>query len=151
MDGRALARLLNEIIAKGGTTALVNPVSGQDIINWMKKPQTSWHLAEDDMGKLLGFQWIDTHPDLPKDAAHIATYVKLGKAGIGIGSALFEATKKAAIALGYTKIDAVIRADNSGGLAYYQSRGFECLRRLPAMRLEDGTTVDKIWTRYSIR
>ena len=59
------------------------------------------------------------------DAAEIATFTKIGKTGLGIGSALFRATEKAARGLGYTWINANIRADNAGGLAYYQSRGFE--------------------------
>ena len=151
LDCRALADLLNEIIAKGGTTALVNPVSTETIAEWMGTENSCWHLAEDDNGNVLGYQWFDPHPDLPKDAAHIATFVKLGKTGLGIGSSLFEATKKVAPKMGYNHIDAVIRTDNTGGLAYYQSRGFEHFRDLPNMKLANGTTVDKVWTRYSFR
>ena len=68
----------------------------------------------------------------------------------GIGSALFEQTKTAARDLGYAHIHAIIRADNRGGLAYYQSRGFEDFRRLPNCTLADGTRVDKIWKRFEL-
>ena len=60
------------------------------------------------------------------------------------------ATKKAARALGYAHIHAIIRADNAGGLAYYQSRGFEDFRLLPDCPLGDGRVVDKLWKRFEL-
>jgi len=149
-DAANIAALLNDIIAKGGATALVRPVSHQDIQNWMATTNAVWHVAEDSNGGLLGFQWVEPHPDLPNDATDIASFVKIGQNGLGVGTALFEATKSAARDMGYRKIDAVIRADNSGGLAYYQSRGFETIRHIADARLEDGTCVDKIWKRFEL-
>ncbi len=148
MDAVNIAALLNEIIAKGGTTAMVRPVLTKDIQKWMTQSKSVWHLAENGAGAILGFQWIEPHPDLPEDATDIASFVKLGQTGLGIGTALFEATARAAREMGYRKIDAIIRADNSGGLAYYQSRGFETIRILADTKLEDGTCVDKIWKRF---
>ena len=150
IDATNISALLNDIIAKGGTTALVRPVSAQDIQNWMNLENAVWQVAEDERGNLLGFQWIEPHPDLPKDATDIASFVKIGQTGLGIGSALFEATKKAARNMGYQRIDAIIRADNSGGLAYYQSRGFETIRNLDDCKLDDGTPVAKVWKRFNL-
>ena len=150
MDAANISALLAEIIAKGGTTAIVQPVSGEDIKDWMTTANAVWHVAENDRGTLLGFQWIEPHPDLPEDATDIASFVRIGQTGLGIGSALFEATKTAARKLGYRKIDAIIRADNAGGLAYYQSRGFETIRHLADTELEDGTRIDKIWKRFEL-
>jgi L-amino acid N-acyltransferase YncA len=150
MDAANICDLLNDIIAKGGTTAMVQPVTGAQIEIWMTTEDAVWHVAEDDRGNLLGFQWIEPHADLPKDATDIASFVKIGKTGLGIGSALFEVTKTAARDMGYRKIDAIIRADNASGLVYYQSRGFETIGHLPNTELEDGTSVDKIWKRYDL-
>ena len=150
LDAANIAVLLNEIIAKGGTTAMVRPVLNKEIRKWMTQSNAVWHLAENDAGTVLGFQWIEPHPDLPDDATDIASFVKLGQTGLGIGTALFEATVKAARSLGYRKIDAIIRADNLGGLAYYQSRGFETIRLVADTELEDGTRVDKIWKRFNL-
>ena len=58
-DSEALSDLLNEIIAIGGTTAKVTPVSAQDIVNQMKPSTSVWHLAEDSDGVVLGFQYFD--------------------------------------------------------------------------------------------
>jgi L-amino acid N-acyltransferase YncA len=151
LDCRALADLLNEIITIGGTTAKVDPVTGDEIAQWMARDKAVWHLAEDDDGKLLGFQYIQPHPNIPPDSTDIATFTRVGRTGLGIGSALFAATNKAAKAMGYNTIDAVIRADNEGGLAYYQSRGFETIQLLKDQKLSDGQIVDKVWKRASLK
>ena len=145
-----MAALLNAIIAKGGTTAMTTPVTAADLTRWMAAPDSAWHLAEDARGALKGFQYIEPHPDLPAGDCDVATFVALGESGLGIGSALFEQTKKAARELGYVHIHAIIRADNAGGLAYYQSRGFEDFRLLPDCLLGDGRRVDKVWKRYAL-
>lgn len=152
LDARAMAELLNAIISKGGTTALTTPVTAERIKTRLSEfpDQSAWHVAEDDTGTLLGYQYVYPHPDLPPDACDIATFVKLGQTGLGIGSALFEATKSAARNMGYTWINATIRADNAGGLAYYQSRGFEDYRKLHDIRLPNGLVVDKISKRYDL-
>ena len=70
--------------------------------------------------------------------------------GLGIGSALFEATKRVARDIGYVWINANIRADNAGGLAYYQSRGFEDYGRKERVRMPDGRVFDKVLKRYNL-
>ena len=95
LDSRPMAELLNEIIATGGTTALTEPVSPDDIITLTEKFNTIWHVAERD-GAVVGFQWIKPTDDLPPEATDIATFVQEGQTGLGIGSALFDATKTAA-------------------------------------------------------
>ena len=97
-----MADLLNAIIRKGGTTAHTTPVSRDTILEWMDcNPQRSaWHVAEDDTGNILGFQFLEPHPDLPPEACDIASFVRLGQTGLGVGSKLFDASRKAAKALG---------------------------------------------------
>jgi L-amino acid N-acyltransferase YncA len=151
LDARALAELLNAIIAKGGTTAFVNELTSADIKGWMQRDGAVWHLAEDEGGQVLGFQYFDPHSDAPEEAVDIATFVRLGATGLGVGSKLFTQTAKVAKDLGYSRIEAIIRADNEGGLAYYQSRSFETIKVIHDAELADGTRVDKIWKRYSLR
>lgn len=147
LDAAPIVALLNAIIAKGGTTAYITPWKAADVHERMQRLNAVWHLAEDDAGSVKGFQWFEPHPDIPKDSASIATFVEIGATGLGIGSKLFVATRAAAVEMGYRSLDAVIRADNTGGLAYYQSRGFETIQLLPDMPLSDGSRVDKVWTR----
>ncbi|WP_235871499.1 GNAT family N-acetyltransferase [Shimia sediminis] len=146
--------LLNKIIEIGGTTALTSPLSRGALGDWLNaNPEKSaWHVAIADDGMLLGFQWIGPYqPGLPPEACDIATFVKAGQTGLGVGSRLFEATKQAALDLGYDWINANIRADNTGGLIYYQSRGFRDWDRIDAAMLSDGTTVSKILKRYDLK
>ncbi|KEJ90622.1 GNAT family N-acetyltransferase [Sulfitobacter donghicola] len=152
LDTNSMADLLNEIIKIGGTTAIVRPVTGDDIAEWMTfSPELSaWHVALDDNEKVVGFQWFVPSEQLPPEAAEIATFVQVGQTGLGIGSALFTATAKAAEEIGYVWIRANIRADNEGGLTYYQSRGFRDYGIIENYELADGTLVTKRLKRYDI-
>ena len=149
---REMADVLNAIVAEGGTTAISSEVTAGTIQDWMQRStdRAAWHVAEDAKGLVVGFQWIEPADYLPPEAAEIATFARIGKTGLGIGSALFEKTRVAAKALGYAWINANIRADNGGGLAYYQSRGFEDYDRINAYEMSDGTRVDKILKRYDL-
>ena len=155
-DTRQMAELLNALIDAGGTTALVRPVTGADIAAWMQAApdRSAWHVAMSDAdaetGGVVGFQWIEPADYLPAEAAEIASFVRIGRSGVGIGSALFEATEAAARRLGYAWINANIRADNEGGLIYYQSRGFRDYDRWTGYRLENGQRVDKVLKRYDL-
>ncbi|MEM6588962.1 MAG: GNAT family N-acetyltransferase [Pseudomonadota bacterium] len=130
LDTGAMAELLNEIIEKGGTTALKETVTRGDLAEWMHHHarRNAWFVAEDEDGALLGFQWIEPKTGLPPEACNIATFTQVGRTRLGTGSALFDATRTAAKQLGFQWINATIRACNEGGLAYYQSRGFETYR-----------------------
>lgn len=151
LDSGPMADLLNEIIAIGGTTALTEPVTRDHMRARLDEVRSAWHVAEGADGAILGFQYITTAEYLPEEAAEIATFAKPGHQGLGIGSKLFEATRHAAARLGYTWINANIRADNESGLTYYQSRGFEDYGRIEGYRMGDGTRVDKILKRYDLR
>lgn len=145
-DAAAMADLINQI-----GTAQSPEVTRDDVVRWMTQNagQSAWHVAEDELGNLLGFQWVAPHPDLPAEAAEIATFVTSGDFGLRAGSKLFEATKTAARKLGYHWINATVQSDNSGGQIYYQSRGFENWRR--SAQLPNLWSVDKISKRFDLR
>jgi GNAT superfamily N-acetyltransferase len=148
-DTRAMARLLNEIIASGGPTAMPEPVTAEEIARLSAAPGAAWHVAEAG-GRIVGLQWVEPHEALPPEACDIATFVRQERAGLGVGSALFTATRTAARRLGYAWINATIRADNPVGLAYYQSRGFRDWQLLEDVPLGDGKVVDKICKRFDL-
>ncbi|MCX7565866.1 GNAT family N-acetyltransferase [Sulfitobacter sp. F26169L] len=152
LDTGSMAKLLNAIIEAGGTSALVRPVTGDDLAEWMQyaPDRAAWHVALDGSEQVVGFQWIEPSDQLPTEAAEIATFVQIGQTGLGIGSALFTATAKAAKEMGYVWIRANIRADNIGGMTYYQSRGFRDYDVIEGYELADGTLVDKRLKRYDV-
>jgi ribosomal protein S18 acetylase RimI-like enzyme len=84
-----------------------------------------------DEGRLSGFQaleWCDPEwpgeDRLPPDWAVIATYVDPGTRARRAGSVLFDKTAQAAKEAGVRFIDATIRKENIGGLAFYEKMGF---------------------------
>ncbi|MGY3438524.1 MULTISPECIES: N-acetyltransferase family protein [unclassified Marinovum] len=152
-DAREMADLLNEVIEIGGTTAYVEPLSGDDIRGWMSAAGTRGlgQVARDDEGTLLGFQWLQPCPGFGPEVAQIASFVRVGQTGLGVGSKLFAATRQAAGAMGYEWIDATIRADNESGLTYYQSQGFETYRSDPEARLSNGQKTGTISKRFDLQ
>lgn len=131
-DAPAMAAILNDLIAQGGTTAYRDPFNPDQIIGQFLASHFAIScFCARDAGQVIGFQaleWSDPDwpgPDrLPADWAIISTYVALDRQGQGIGRALFEATRAAAETAGAHRIDATIRRENAGGRAYYAHLGF---------------------------
>jgi L-amino acid N-acyltransferase YncA len=151
-DARDIADMLSRVLASADTSAIQGPVDAAMIRSWMALAPacSAWHVAENDRGEILGLQWIEPHAGLPTDAASIATFVAPGRQQLGIGSALFPATERAAQKLGYAWINATIRADNEGGLVYYQSRGFRQWKHEHDVEIAPGRVVDRVCTRYDL-
>jgi len=151
-DAAEMVHLLNEIIRIGGTTAQQSLFDEDRMLHHYLAPpnNVACHVALE--GKtLLGFQALewsvadqDGKFDRPADWAYIASFVKDGQQGKGIGFKLFDATKEVAVKQGVKAIDATIRADNAPGLAYYEKMGFREDSRLFQVPLRDGTKVDRI-------
>ncbi|HYW33679.1 MAG TPA: GNAT family N-acetyltransferase [Candidatus Bathyarchaeia archaeon] len=153
-DAPELCDLLNAIIRIGGTTAFETPfgvalfteqfLAGPRVMNCL--------VAEDESTRRLwGFQLLERDPELPADWADIATFARAEPKVPGIGAALFAATAKRARELGLRAINATIRADNRGGLAFYGKMGFEDYKMTQSVPLKDGTPVDRLSKRYWVR
>jgi L-amino acid N-acyltransferase YncA len=155
-DAPAMAGLINAIIAIGGTTAYEDPFDAASMdAAYISLPElVSCFVAETD-GELLGFQGLmwsfDPDDQLPDGWATIGTFARVGLTQRGVGSALFAETVKAARVAGVDVIDATIRADNTGGLAFYSRQGFVDYDRLIAVPLKDGTPVDRVRKKFDLR
>jgi L-amino acid N-acyltransferase YncA len=151
-DAPALAELLNAIIARGGTTALQEPFTAQRLADaYLTGPAViCCFVAEDAAGELHGFQTLGRYPGLPDDVGDIGTFTRVGGVQRGVGTALFAATRAEAARQGLVALNATIRADNSGGLAFYARMGFTDHSRTPAVPLTDGTPVDRVHKRFPL-
>jgi len=152
-DAAEMAALLNEIIRIGGTTSRQKEWSVEATKAFIESLTTTGciHVACDKAtGDVLGYQSLEVHTDLPKTIGDIATFSKVGGTKRGIGTALFAATRAAAPALGFNEINANIRADNTGGLAYYSKMGFQDHSVDKGKPLDDGTPVDRISKRLKL-
>ena len=145
-DCPAATVLLNAIIAAGGTTALETALTEAEVAEWFVTPGARvWccHVALDG-GALVGFQSVGRSNDLPTAWGEMGTDAQLGQAQKGVGTALFAATKTAARERGLTHLNAKIRCDNTGGLAYYSRMGFAHDRPAPDAVLKSGQVVGRV-------
>lgn len=152
-DAADLAELLNAIIAQGGTTALEKPFTPERLADaYLVGPDVICCFVAVDRatGRLEGFQTLGRYPTLPDDVGDIGTFARIGGKQRGVGSALFAATRERARRLGLAAINATIRADNAGGLAFYGKMGFEDHSVTPAAPLKDGRPVDRVNKRFRL-
>lgn len=152
-DAAELADLLNAIIARGGTTALEDPYTPERLnAAYLTGPDVlcCFVAVDQEARRLEGFQTLGRSPSLPADVGDIGTFARVGGTQRGIGSALFAATRACATVLGLAAINATIRADNSGGLAFYSRMGFVDHGVAAGVPLRDGTPIDRISKRYKL-
>lgn len=151
-DAERLAEILNTVIEIGGTTAHTEPFDEKRIREEFIAPPRGVScfvaVAEDEIVGFQALEWSDPEwtgeNPLPADWAFISTYVSPRHHRRGIGQALFAHTADAARRAGVRFIDATIRAENRGGLAFYEAIGFSEYRR-------DRDTVSKRFAPSPVR
>ena len=149
-DAIQMAAILNEIISIGGTTAFEDPVTPENMTNWYISDAYFCHVALDGAGHVAGFQAIEHSSDYGAGIGEVSTFARQSPVVRGVGTALFQATKQAAIDAGLAEINAKIRADNTPGLAYYSKMGFHDHGVIPGVPLKDGKKVDRILKRFAL-
>ncbi len=125
-DIEGMRTLLNEIIRVGGMTAITNELSTDEMREWFISGNNvvSCFVAVDSNGTIAGFQSLSKYDSLPNGWVDIATFANRSRHKSGVGTALFTSTRATALRLGFAAINASIRVDNVGGLAYYGRMGF---------------------------
>jgi len=152
-DATALCDILNTTIEIGGTTAMETSLTISQFNEYFLAGPTCLSclvVEATDLG-LLGFQALGRHPDLPSDWADIATFSRVEPKTPGVGTALFAMSKMMVGGLGIVAINAAIRADNVGGLAYYEKMGFETYQVLEGIKLRNGRPIDRVLKRYLVK
>ena len=151
-DAEAMGVLLNEIIRIGGTTAITSELSADEMREWFicGVNVISCFVAIDAGGEILGFQSLSRYGDLPDGWVDIATFATRSRQKSGVGSALFAHTRAVAARRGFTTINASIRVDNTGGLAYYGKMGFTTYRVEDGDPRSQGRTFNRVHKRYDI-
>ena len=155
-DAAEMAELINAIIAIGGTTAYEEPFDAESMDGaYISLPELVSCLVAEADGRIVGFQGLmrsfDPADPLPRGWATIGTFARVGLTQRGVGGALFAQTLVTARKADITTIDATIRADNAGGLAFYARQGFVDYHRLVGLPLRNGAPVDRIRKRFDIR
>lgn len=151
-DTEAMRSLLNEIIRVGGTTATTRELSVDEMQDWfvVGKDVISCFAALDADGTIIGFQSLSAYGDLPAGWVDIATFASRSRHKSGIGSALFARTREAASREGFVAINASIRVDNDGGLAYYSRMGFNTYLVEEGNPREQGREFNRVHKRFDL-
>ncbi|WP_136443439.1 GNAT family N-acetyltransferase [Pacificoceanicola onchidii] len=146
-DVPACVRIINHIIAQGGTTAHEDRFT-EDLFEGQYRlgpPVRSVVLSE---GRVVGFQvaFLDTPGHYS-----IGSFTDRENPVKGAGYALFEKTLSDCRKRGGDAILAKITSDNTGGLIFYDRLGFvdDHVIEKDHMR-PDGTRVDRIVKRFAL-
>ena len=100
--------------------------------------------------ELSGFQTVVRETTIEEGWGDIGTWVRANGKRRGVGSALFDATVHTARDSGLTMLNATIRADNKGGLSFYDKLGFRDYRVEKGVPLKNGASVDRFKKRYGL-
>ncbi len=154
-DIEGMRTLLNEIIRVGGTTAITTELSPAEMRQWFISCDAvvSCFVALDSDGTIVGFQSLssyDSEGSLPAGWVDIATFASRTRHKSGVGRALFARTFEAASKLGFATINASIRVDNVGGLAYYSRMGFTTYRTEEGEPQAQGRVFNRVHKRIDL-
>lgn len=152
-DAAPLLAILNEIIEIGGTTGIEEQLTHLQFLEYFLSGdgvESCLCAVDASSGAHLGFQSTSHFGDIPADWVDIGTFVKPKAHARGVGRALFAATKATLADKRLVAINATIRADNKGGLAYYTSCGFIDYSIKKSIPLANGVPVDRIYKHYEI-
>lgn len=124
-DLPAMAALLDAVIAEGDKTAFEGPMTAAQMDGLFLSGATcrGCMVALGD-GRLLGFQGLDAQYMPGTGWADISSFVAAEARGLGVGGALWQATRQDAAARGLNGLRAVIRSVNTGAQGYYRRCGF---------------------------
>ena len=152
-DVEGMRALLNEIIRVGGTTAITNELSSDEMREWFISGDkvVSYFVAVDSDGAVAGFQSLSTYDSLPAGWLDIATFARRSRHKSGVGSALFARTRELAWQRGTIAINATIRVENVGGLAYYGKMGFETYLVEDGDPKDHGRVFNRVHKRFDLQ
>ena len=151
-DVPVLNAILAALIAQGDNTALEH-LSDETFSQWFLTGPTALFclVARNEAGEILGFQTLSTYGELPSGWADIGTFARADSHNQGIGSALLAESQKRLLALGFSNVNATVRADNAGGLKFYRKMGFVPYETLAQVPLHDGRLIDRISHRLELK
>ena len=146
-DAFAMTRVLNQIIAIGGTTAHETPKSAQQVLDdYVTGPDVLSSVVTLVEDRLIGWQSVGRW----QDEAHIGTFVAPDVQAKGAGAAMFALTCDTVQKAGVPYLVASIRADNEPGLRYYARMGFTDFASEPHFALSNGQIVGRIHRRFDV-
>jgi ribosomal protein S18 acetylase RimI-like enzyme len=127
-DAKAVADVMNSVIAEGKYTAFDRPFSEEQEKDFISSlgSRSALFVAET-CEKIAGVQSIDLFSSFADSVSHVATmgtWLRSDFRGRGIGRSLAEESFSFARNHGYKKVVIQVLADNERALRFYRSLGF---------------------------
>lgn len=146
-DVSACVAIMNDIIARGGSTAHEDPFDEPGFAQkYCADPAVSNVVVTSD--RVVGFQAAF---DIGNGVYSIGSFTDRRAPVRGAGAVLFAKTREDCRTLGGSSIIAKITSDNLGGLAFYEKMGFQPDTVWPdEFTRKNGETVDRIVKRYPL-
>ncbi len=146
-DAPLMADLLNEVIAKGGTTAHQHLMPEQDLREYfIDGPVVETSVLAQVGEAVIGWPSLSRwRGEMP-----IGIFIRIGTQAKGVGAALFAQTLERARSKGLTEMIAHMRADNAAGLAYYSRLGFVDIGGDREFTMDDGRVVGRVQRRFDV-
>lgn len=149
-DAAATARILNDIIATQLLTAMEKPITVAEQAEYIRTFSKSgcFLVAEHiDTQAIVGLQSLEPLQGGDTATSHIgeiSTFIDDAYRGHGVGTRLTHVLLDEAQKLGYQKIIAYIRADNTAAQAFYLQQGFRMVGRLAQHIRYRGGYLDQV-------
>lgn len=154
-DAAAIRAILGVIAAERIYSAIDQPFSLEQQREYMRSLSTreAFFIAEDEAGRVLGYQSLDRWSALFGSMSHVAqlgTFLLPEARGSGVGHALAERSLVFAREAGYEKIVIQVRGSNERAQSFYRALGFsECGRLSRQVRI-GGVVDDEVLMEYFV-
>lgn len=126
-DAQGILKILNPIIRAVKFSSMTEEISLEEQVSFIKNlsPKAVYNLAYDaENYEIVGIQDILPQNDIFNEVGEISTFVNLELRNKNIGNNLMKQSLKDAKLIGYKKILAIIRNDNSQAIRFYQKNNF---------------------------
>ncbi len=145
-DAAAIRAILVTIAAERIYSAIDEPFSLEQQRDYLRSlsPREAFFVAEEETGRIIGYQSIDRWSSLFGSMSHVAqlgTFLLPEARGRGVGRALAERSLAFARESGYEKIVIQVRGSNIRAQAFYRALGFVPCGRL-SRQVRIGDEVD---------
>ena len=148
-DAEGIARVVDAVASERIHSAIERAWTPAEQRSYLASLSTreAFHVALVESGQVVGYQSLDLYSRILSSMAHVGqlgTFLLPEWRRRGVGSGLFDATRRFALSAGYRKLVIQVRASNAPAKAFYKRLGFDECGRLRAQVIVDGTEDDEI-------
>lgn len=155
-DAASIRAILEVIAAEKVYSAIDRPFSAGEQRAYLQSlsPREAFFVAEDETGRVIGYQSVDRWSALFGSMDHVAqlgTFLLPEARGRGTGRALAERSLAFAREAGYAKIVIQVRGSNARAQAFYRNLGFAECGRLSRQVCVAGEFDDEVLMEYFVK